>query len=200
MKPVLLPTWYQTVAPKLPAGAVVLSYPEPFSGIQSAMDWQAVDADHFSQAGGGGPQGQVSRAGPVKAGFQVLTMLSFGVAAAPPNATKANLAAVRQAIADWGVNTVVIAPDAAAPILQQGRDPMYAAAFMTAALGRVPVIQAGAWVWDKVSLPAQSAWHISRSVLPTCVASAEKSVHGHAYHRGQPATLAVSDCVALGAL
>ncbi len=51
-----------TVAPTLPPGRVLLSYPAPFSGIQSAMAWQAVNRMHYSQAGGGGPQG-VARAG-----------------------------------------------------------------------------------------------------------------------------------------
>ena len=55
--PVILPRWYSQVAPTLPPGRVLLSYPAPFSGLQSAMAWQAVNRMHYSQAGGGGPQG-----------------------------------------------------------------------------------------------------------------------------------------------
>ena len=57
MRAVMLPRWYTEVAPTLPPGRVLLSYPAPFSGIQSAMSWQAVNRMHYSQAGGGGPQG-----------------------------------------------------------------------------------------------------------------------------------------------
>ncbi len=152
MRPVLLPRWYTAVAPTLPAGRVVLSYPTPFSGIQSAMAWQAVDAMHYSQAGGGGPQGTAVRAGTAEPGFVALTYLAFGITIPQTPGTRANYAAVRHAIAVWKVNTVVIAPDSAAPILQQGHDPEYAAAFMTAALGRLPTIEDGAWVWNNVSV------------------------------------------------
>ena len=57
MQAVTLPRWYTQVAPTLPPGRVLLSYPAPFSGLQSAMTWQAVNRMHYSQAGGGGPQG-----------------------------------------------------------------------------------------------------------------------------------------------
>jgi hypothetical protein len=79
MQPVVLPRWYTTVAPKLPPGKVLLSYPAPFSGIQVAMAWQAVDAMAYSQAGGGGPQGVSSRAGSARPGFDTLKLLAFGV-------------------------------------------------------------------------------------------------------------------------
>ncbi len=73
MQQVVLPRWYTEVAPTLPAGRVLLSYPAPFSGLQSAMAWQAVNGMHYSQAGGGGPQGVANRAGSAEPGFEVLT-------------------------------------------------------------------------------------------------------------------------------
>ena len=152
MQPVTLPRWYSEVAPGLPPGRVLLSFPAPFSGLQSAMAWQAVDRMHYSQAGGGGPQGVASRAGSAAAGFTELTVLGFGVGLPVPTGTPSQLAAVRHALAVWQVNTVVIATNPSAPALQQGRDPTYAAAFMTAALGRLPSIEAGAWVWNDVRL------------------------------------------------
>ena len=61
----MLPRWYSEVAPSLPPGRVLLSFPAPFSGIQSAMAWQAVNRMHYSQAGGGGPAGG-GAAGPAR--------------------------------------------------------------------------------------------------------------------------------------
>jgi hypothetical protein len=184
---VSLPAWYAKVAPNLPANRVVLSYPAPFSGIQVSMAWQAVDTMHFAQAGGGGPQGVDTRAGAAKEGFNVLARLAFGVTVPPPHGTPSDLAAVRQAIGIWRINTVVIAPQKGAPTLQQGRDPTYAAAFMTAALGRLPTIEAGAWVWNDVSVDSNSdsdsssgpdspALHVPASAIGGCVAQDERKV------------------------
>jgi dolichyl-phosphate beta-glucosyltransferase len=173
MRPVQLPRWYATVAPTLPPGRVLLSYPEPFSGIQVAMAWQAVNAMHYSQAGGGGPQGQASRAGSAAPGFTVLSRLSFGITVAPPTGTPAQYAAVRHALEVWRVTTVVVAPNLGAPPLQQGHDPTYAAAFMTAALGRLPTIQAGAWVWDNLQVGRHASLHLSSGTLASCVGQAE---------------------------
>src|SRR6202044_1715893 len=87
MQAVTLPRWYSEVAPTLPPGRVLLSYPAPFSGLQSAMAWQAVNRINYSQAGGGGPQGVEARAGSAKAGFRVLDVLSFGVGMPEPTGT-----------------------------------------------------------------------------------------------------------------
>jgi hypothetical protein len=176
MRPVILPRWYTTVAPTLPPGRVLLSYPAPFSGIQAAMAWQAVNAMHYSQAGGGGPQGVARRAGTAVEGFKVLTILGLGVGVTPPSGTPAQLAAVRHALRAWEVNTVVIATNPAAPNLQQGTDPVYAAAFMTAALGRLPTLQAGAWVWDDVQLGLHGPLRLRAGALSSCVGAAE--AHG----------------------
>jgi hypothetical protein len=169
MRPVVLPRWYTTVAPHLPADRVLLSYPAPFSGIQVSMAWQAVNAMHYDQAGGGGPEGVDTRAGSVKAGFDQLVLLAFGVSAPPPPPRPSVLQAVRHALAVWKVNTVVIAPEHTTSVLLQGHSPIYAAAFMTAVLGRLPAVQAGAWVWDDVSLSAHPALRIARSQLDDCV-------------------------------
>ena len=82
----------------------------------------------------------------------MLSRLDFGVRHPRPVGTPAQYAAVRHAMSVWQVNTVVIATDPAAPGAEQGHDPTYAAAFMTAALGRQPTLQAGAWVWNNVQL------------------------------------------------
>jgi hypothetical protein len=122
----------------------------------------------YSQAGGGGPQGTPARAGSARAGFVALAHLAFGVGTPQPAGTPAQLAAVRHALAVWKVNTVVIAPAPGSSFLLQGHDPTYAAAFMTAALGRLPRISAGAWVWDTVR--GAPAARLARGQLATCVA------------------------------
>jgi hypothetical protein len=189
MRPVLLPAWYTEVAPSLPSGRVLLSYPAPFSGIQSAMSWQAVNRINYSQAGGGGPQGVAHRQGSAAAGFTLLADLGFGVGVPEPTGSRAQLAAVRHALSVWQVDTVVVATDTVAPALQQGHDPTYAAAFFTAALGRLPTIEAGAWVWDHVQLNLQRPWPVGAATLASCVAAAEgKSGRVRV-------TLAVSECV-----
>jgi dolichyl-phosphate beta-glucosyltransferase len=191
MRAVSLPRWYTTVAPKLPPGRVVLTYPTPFSGIQVSMAWQAVDAMSFSQAGGGGPQGVDFRAGAAKAGFSVLATLAFGVLTPQPDATARNLAAVRKAISVWKVNTVVIDPQGSAPVLLQGHDPVYAAGFMTAALGRLPSIEAGAWVWNNVSTSAGTpkALSISKYEFDLCVLGPGVG------HSPRAATMGVARCI-----
>jgi hypothetical protein len=173
MQAVVLPRWYTEVAPTLPPGRVLLSYPAPFSGLQSAMAWQAVNDISYSQAGGGGPQGVQRRAGSAAAGFGLLSNLGLGQLAPPPAGTPAQLAAVRHALSVWKVNTVVVATDPALPTTQLGRDTLYAAAFMTAALGEAPTLQAGAWVWDDVRLDLHPALRIGPDSLEGCVRPVE---------------------------
>ncbi len=172
MEAVVLPRWYTTVAPHLPPGRVLLSYPAPFSGIQVVLAWQAVNELAYSQAGGAGPEGTSVRAGRAGPGFDVLNVLSLGFSLTEPDPTPANLAAVRGALRIWKVNTVVIAPEPSGLAVQQGHDPSYAAAYMTAVLGRLPVVQAGAWVWDDVHSPpgsASAAGAVTDSALQGCV-------------------------------
>jgi hypothetical protein len=159
------------------------------------MAWQAVDAMAFGQAGGGGPQGTSARAGSARGGFDVLTTLAFGIGVPPPSGTRRELAAVRHALSVWGVTTVVIAPLPTAPFTLEGHDPTYAAAFMTAALGRMPHINAGAWVWDDVAGPrslTSAAVVTSPSRLGDCVAQDERVVSS------SHASLRVADCVLNG--
>ena len=85
---------------------------------------------------------------------------------------------MRHALAVWQVNTVVIATDPAAPRVEQGHDPVYAAAFMTAALGRRPTVQAGAWVWDNVQLGLTRPLVLPAGTLATCAGAAEGKQSG----------------------
>jgi len=170
MQPVVLPRWYTAVVPALPAGRVLLSYPAPFSGIQVSLAWQAVNRMAYSQAGGGGPQGVDTRAGSARAGFEDLARLAFGLTAPPPAPTPGVEAAVRHALEVWRVNTVVVAPQGTQEVLYQGHPAGYAAAFMTAVLGRLPRLEAGAWVWDDVRTADVPALDVSSAAFGACVA------------------------------
>jgi hypothetical protein len=194
MQAVTLPRWYTQVAPTLPPGRVLLSYPAPFSGLQSAMTWQAVNRMHYSQAGGGGPQGVARRAGSAESGFRVLSRLDFGVGMPEPAGTPAQFEAVRHALSVWQVNTVVIATEPSAPRLEQGQDPTYAAGFMSAVLGRQPTIEAGAWVWNNVQLALTQPLVLRSGTLTACANAAEGAAHVFV------ATQQVTQCVALAAL
>ncbi len=153
-RPVLLPQWYEHRGPVVPAGRVVLAYPVPFSGLQSSEAWQAVNTMQWAQAGGGGPQGQPSRAGAARPGFEVLSAASLPLGP-PPQPTPANLAAIREALALWRVTTVVVPDQPGLPVYEQGRGAAYAAGLFTAALGVAPSRDHGAWVWGTVrSAPA----------------------------------------------
>jgi hypothetical protein len=152
-RPVALPRWFSAVGVTLPPGKVVLTYPLPFSGLQSSQAWQAVDHMQWAQAGGGGPEGQPSRAGRARAGFEVLldASLPLGVAPVP---SRSALAAIRGALRQWRVTTIVIPDQTDLPLYEQGRSTAYAVGLFTAAMGRRPAYTDSAWVW---SAPAQTA-------------------------------------------
>jgi hypothetical protein len=147
---VAVPSWFARVGKTLPAGRVVLAYPVPFSGLQSSQAWQALDTMRWAQAGGGGPQGQPSRAGTARPGFEVLVDASLPLGPAP-QPTTANLLAVRSALAQWRVTTIVVPDQETLPLYERGRSSAYAVAFFTAAMGRPPAYIDSAWVWSAVS-------------------------------------------------
>ena len=126
--------------------------------------------------------------------INVLSLLDFGAGDPEPAGTPAQYAAVRHALAVWQVNTVVIATDPAAPRVEQGRDPVYAAAFMTAAMGRQPTLQAGAWVWNHVQLGLTGPLVLKAGTLATCTGEAEPTPV--VFH----ASMQVAECVSGGAL
>lgn len=161
------------------------------------MAWQAVNGMGYSQAGVGGPQGVRSRAGSAGPGFAALVDLTFGITIPQPTGTPAQLAAVRHALAVWGITTVVVAPQPSDRVLTQGHDPTYAAGFMTAVLGRLPTIEAGAWVWNNVLVGdgpvTPSALRLGPGALANCVTRDERRVGP------TTATLDVAHCVTAAA-
>jgi hypothetical protein len=184
---VVLPEWFARRGSTLPPQRVVLAYPVPFSGLQSSQAWQAVNTMAWSQAGGGGPQGQPWRAGAARPGFDVLAAASLPLGPAP-GPTAANLAAVREALALWRVTTVVVPDQPDLPVYEQGRSPAYAAGLLTAALGTAPAYVDRAWVWSSVgSAPAPT---------PVPAAAFDRCTTGPAAASGPD--LSVPECV-LGA-
>jgi len=171
---VVLPTWYARNGGALPPGHVVLAYPIPSSGLQSSEAWQAVNAMRWAQASGGGPQGQPSRAGGARPGFEVLSAASLPLGPAPVP-TPSAVAAVRSALRQWRVTTVVVADQPGLPVYQQGRGGGYGSAFFTAVLGALPVHIDRAWVWDAVST-APPAAPVSPAEFGRCLALPQRSV------------------------
>jgi hypothetical protein len=147
---VVLPQWYATRGRVLPPGKVVLAYPIPSSGLQSSEAWQAVTDMQWAQASGGGPQGQPSRAGAARPGFEVLSAASLPLGPAPVP-TPADVAAVRQALSLWRVTTMVVPDQPGLPVYELGRGAPYAVGFLTAVTGTAPVYRDSAWEWDSVT-------------------------------------------------
>jgi hypothetical protein len=186
-RPVVLPDWFRSAAPRLPPGQVVLSYPSPFGGFQSVLTWQAVDRMSFALAEGGGPGAILSRAGAHKVAFAALAGASFELV--PSTAyTAATIGAVRHALEAWGVTWVVIPDQPELPAYEQGFHTAYAVGLMTAAIGAAPVYSARAWTWQ---LPRDRS--TERAPDPTqfksCVGSGN-------FPAGPPPT--VPDCILAG--
>ncbi len=169
MQAVVVPRWFTEVAPHLPPGQVVLTYPFATADSQSAIPWQAIDKMHYLMAGGGGPAGTVAHAGAQTAGFSVLAAASLPLVPAPTE-SQSNLAAVRRAVQAWGVTMVVVPGDAGLPTYQRARGTSFAVGFFTAVLGSAPVYQAGAWVWPEVK-QAPPPVPISAGAFSTCTTS-----------------------------
>ena len=167
VRAVVVPEWFTSRAPRLPTGSVVLPYPAALGGIQSSMSWQAVERMPFAMVGGGGPGVAPSRAGPERPGFELLADASLPLSP-EPQPTSANLAAIRRAMAGWGVTTVVVPDQPELPTYERGRSVAYAVGLFTAALGRHPVYQDRAWVWDGVR-QAGSSIVLSSAAFQACV-------------------------------
>jgi hypothetical protein len=184
MEPVVLPEWFQTVAPHLPPNQVVLTYPAAFGGIQAPMAWQAVDGMSFSRVGGGGPGSIPQRAGRERPGFTVLAGATLSVDPATAY-LPATVAEVRQAVIGWGTTLVVIPDQPGLPAYDQGNDTASVVALMTAALGEAPRYVARAWTWPVVTHPSDSLV-VPPDALRSCVGEAN-------FPAGPPET--VPDCV-----
>jgi hypothetical protein len=149
-RPVTLPDWFARAAPHLPPHQVVLVYPSPVTPLQSALAWQARDGLHFAIVGGSGPGGVPSRAGPERAGQSVVARTSVSLQG-PPAATATNVAALRRALAGWGVTVIAVPDPAALPRYERGAFPATALGLFTLATGRAPGFRHDAWIWGDLA-------------------------------------------------
>ncbi len=175
---VVLPTWFQTVAPRLEGHRVVLALPAPFttatpgltwetkngekyalniSGKEAAMTWQALSGQRFSMVGPGGLGTGVQHLPGENRGQDVITQVTFAYGPAP-KLTRSDFAAVQRALSEWGVTTVVLPDQPKLPPYDQVASLPRMAALISAATGVRPVFVASAWVWDDVNVPAPRSY------------------------------------------
>lgn len=181
------PAWFTRVAPHLRAGSVLLTLPFPTGRIAEAMGWQALDGFRFALAGAyaklPGPAGTADYGGSPGSASWALSQLSEPTEGLPAPSVALSLA-VRRAMARWGVTEVV----ATGRQVGAAYAAQYAAGFMTAVLGRPPVVQDGAWVWSTRAGSGPPPVDVTQTQLEACVATTD--------HRTLP-LVAVPDCVML---
>jgi len=181
---IAIPPWFAQVAPHLAPGQVLLPFPPAVAG-GSAMVWQAVDSLYFSMPTGGGPESIPSRAGPERAGLNVITSASV-VLETPDRATPENIASVRAALEGWGVTMVVVPyPQDTVPHYDRASGTAWALGMFTLAIGRKPQYLHGAWVWSGVRDPGP--------MLTITLADFARCTNERAWRSGPPQT--VPDCV-----
>jgi hypothetical protein len=183
-QPVSIPRWFAEVAPHLPPGQVILTFPPAVTG-GSAMTWQAVDSLHFALATGAGPSSIPERAGKERAGLEVITAASSLFSKLAP-ATRTNVDAVRQAVAGWGVTLLVVPdPTAFVPRYDRTSSTAWALGFFTLAIGQKPQFRHDAWVWTEAR-PVATRLSISAQAFAGCTTEAVYK---------SPDRLAVPNCV-----
>jgi hypothetical protein len=146
-QPVVLPTWFRTVAPHLAGKQVVLAFPA-FALFETTMIWQAVDGMSYSMVGGGGPALLLQRAGTEASGQMAISHIAFTTR---PQNTPQAVAAVRHALVGWGVTMIVLPDQPNLPPYERAPHLITTVALLTAATGQRPIHQADAWVWSKLS-------------------------------------------------
>jgi hypothetical protein len=183
---VTLPGWFSDIAPHLPPGEVLLTYPPPGIG-SSTLAWQAVDSLHFAIAMGVGPESILQRAGKERAGQSVINAAAFSFDG-PPKATAANIDAVRQALTGWGVTMVAVAdPKTLVPPFGQFDNTAWTIALFTIVLHRLPQFRGDTWVWRDVATSVLGRHYaISASAFAGCT--------GPQIYQS-PSRLAVPSCV-----
>jgi len=170
VEPIVLPTWFRTVAPHLAGHPVVLALPAPFSatkaglkwtdasgrsyplifsGKQAAMTWQALSGQRFSMVGSGGLGAGTVRTRAENEGQNVISQVTFAYGA-PPVVTSDDIEAVTRALRGWRVDTVVLPDQPELPAYDTVASVPDMAALITGATGITPVHTADAWVWNGV--------------------------------------------------
>ncbi len=170
VQPVVLPTWFRTVAPRLPGHPVVLALPAPFTvtkpGLawradnghrypfaigwkQAALTWQALGGQRTSIVGSGGLGAGLHHRAGENQGQTVITEVTFAYGSMPV-VTSSDIAAVHRALSEWGVTMVVLPDQPELPAYDQVASVTAMAGLIAAATGAQPVHVADAWVWRGV--------------------------------------------------
>ena len=169
---VVIPAWFSQVTPKFGNHQVILAIPVPFSAIQSSMTWQSESHLSFAMAGGDGPGSTPGGVGHHPLAQRLLAGVSGSFSSEP--VTPEGIIAVRAAIIDWGVTQIVLPDQPELPAYDQPFNPVSAAALITAALGRAPVLRSRAWVWKVAGEPTPPVV-LSASAFGRCAAASNNS-------------------------
>ncbi len=146
---VVVPDWFNLQHGHLSRTDVVLAYPFPGIWAPPVLTWQAVDGMAFAVAGGGGPGSIPARAGQERTGLALLSDSNWPESRAA-DASIANVRAVRAALTGWEVTTIVVPDPTAIPSTDQGWRAADAVGLITAAVGRLPISEDSALVWNDV--------------------------------------------------
>ncbi len=169
-RPVAIPRWFSTVGAHLAPGQVVLVIPPPNSA-GSVTFWQATDSLQYAIPIGDGPGSIPACAGKERAGLEVIEQASAAFTTLKPP-TQGDVEAVREALAGWGVTSVVVPdPEGITPPGSVTVSTAWALGLMTLAVGRTPQRQDGAWVWADVARPGERRV-ISSEDFSSCTAQA----------------------------
>jgi hypothetical protein len=192
-QPVRLPAWFETALPQKGPRPVVLVFPVPYAGMQSAMTWQAVGGMRFDMVGGGGPEGVVSRDGIERAGQVLFGDATYAQLYSDAMYKPDSLTAMRRALQQWGVSTVVLPDQPGLPIYDRVTSVQFVAALMTAVTGQTPVHRASAWVWTVAPRgsphPNLTVAALSRCASDVAVLQSETVGRAVSCIRAQPTSL-----------
>ncbi len=188
VEPIILPTWFSTVAPTLLGHPVLLALPAPFTATkasltwtdqegqtfpfnigwkQAALTWQALGGQRTSIVGSGGLGAGLGHRAGEDQGQNVITRVTFAYASAP-DVNSADMAAVHRSLSQWGVTTVVLPDQPELPAYDQVASITAMAALITGATGARPVHTARAWVWNDVHRDVPTGYP-SASTYAGCV-------------------------------
>lgn len=178
VEPVVVPTWFRTVAPSVQGHPVVLALPAPFTVTTSGLKWEAANGIRYLYASGwkqaalawqalGGQRTSIVGSGDLGAGLNhlqgenvgqtVISEVTFAYRILPV-VTSADFAAVHRALSDWGVTTVVLPDQPELPAYDQVASDTAMAALIAGATGARPVHVADAWVWPRVGRDVPTAF------------------------------------------
>ena len=169
-RPVTLPRWFAEVAPHLPPARWCWPYPPP--SAWSSPPWPGRRSTRCTSPWWAVADPKACPCGPARNGpGQVVVSAASLSLDGPPADRPANVAALRQALAGWGVTQVVMPDPATLPRYDRGTNPAAALGLFTLAIGRPPRYVDDAWVWSGVRTPAPAV-SISATAFAGCTTDA----------------------------